>query len=112
MKLPLAIVLLILPAAVVGSDDVEIPVITNLYTFSGLSPAISKDATKSIVNKVGAEKIATTIRDVKTTVCGAVESGDIKVYFTFDADGKVFGIGASAGAGIEVTFNCERGKSP
>jgi hypothetical protein len=118
MKTILAGILIIFPMSIFAADDIKIPFITNVNT---LNENISKSAqiyeksppwsTNSTVKNIDGNKIANTIRDVKTTVCSAVESGSVKVYFTLDVEGKILGIGASSGAGIEVTFNCEKSKS-
>lgn len=116
MKTLLLVVFFIFPITIFAADDIKIPFITNVNT---VNDALLKGAqnsnkdincnTKPIVKEIDGNKIAKTIREVKTTVCSAVESGSIKVYFTLDVEGKIFGIGASSGAGIEVTFNCGKG---
>ncbi len=122
MKHIATFILVSLPLASFGAENNDIPFITNsysdsvsepgYYSYRRSPPVVSGQDTGSIVNKIGSEKIASTIRDVKTSVCSGVDDGSVKVYFTLDAAGMVFGIGASAGAGIEVTFNCENDKSP
>jgi len=113
MKTILLVLFIIFPIAVFGTDDIKIPFITNVNTLNESNSKSTQDYeksinwnTKPIVKEIAGNEIAKTIHDVKTTVCGAVESGSVKVYFTLGAEGKILGIGASSGAGIEVTFNC------
>ncbi len=73
-------------------------------------------ASPIIEEKISSEKvqindIKAKIKLVKEVVCEAAGDADIKVWFSFDAEGKVLGIGASAQSGIEVTFHCKNSKT-
>ena len=48
------------------------------------------------------------IKRVRTAVCDATEESDVRVWVSFDASGKLLGVGASAQSGLEVTFHCKR----
>ncbi|MEX1227212.1 MAG: hypothetical protein WEB64_10710 [Marinobacter sp.] len=62
---------------------------------------------QQITTEVEGRMLESAIRNVKSTICSSVGDAAVKVYFTFDASAKVFGIGTSTGAGIEVTFDCK-----
>lgn len=101
------------------AEDKTIPVLVKTVSFQ-----VDKNGAKELVplkalpntagfTKITFEKvdfkqelIVTTIKKVKKTICTAVEVGDVTVYFSFDTEAKLFGIGASSEAGIEVTFKC------
>ncbi len=65
-----------------------------------------EDNISSNILIISDEQITGSINKVKKTICSAVKNGEVKVYFSFDAEAGIFGIGASAGAGFEVTFKC------
>lgn len=112
------LILLVAGLALSGAsyaDDDSIYVITNKTVASSQAgelaalefPAyIEQD---SFSTKVEANALKSAIGNARSAICSSVGDATVKVYFTFDADAKVFGIGTSTGAGIEVTFECASG---
>ncbi|WP_421911258.1 hypothetical protein [Marinobacter sp.] len=96
------------------ADDNSIYVITNssmpVSFYGAPSTPLMYGGTPSynqVVSEVERGKLEAAIRDVRSSICNSVENASVKVYFTFDADAKIFGIGTSTGAGIEVNFECK-----
>ena len=56
---------------------------------------------------IDTEKVVETINGIKLTMCAAIGEGDVKVYFTTGGSAGI-ALTASFGAGIEVTFKCEK----
>ena len=73
----------------------------------GDKPQFFASAFQNKVSNIPIKEIKDTIAKVKGTVCEAVKPGTVKVWFSFDAEGKILGIGSSAQGGIEVTFECK-----
>lgn len=113
-KVRLSFIVLLLASPVLAKD-VQIPFVTNTYEYTNATGTHNPELTvrpvmmskKTQVTDVTSNKVEETIRNVKNTVCSVVENGSVKVYFSFDVEGKVFGVGTSSEAGIEVTFECK-----
>lgn len=90
-----------------GKSEISetIPFIVQDRVIMNDSFAINRSSSVNI--EVG--EIQSYLKKIRSAVCDTVGDADIRVWLTVEADGKILGIGASGGAGLEVTFHC--GKS-
>jgi len=56
---------------------------------------------------VSTDEVKELIKEVKDSVCSTIGDADVRVWLSFDASGKVLGIGTSTQAGMEVSFHCK-----
>lgn len=112
LKLTLLVLGLIFSASIRAQDD-TILVITYepipqgpLVGFSNIGNTFVPGL-ESVPVEIEKESLEDAVRKVKSSICLAVGDASVKVYFTFDAGMRAFGLGTSAGAGIEVTFDCK-----
>jgi len=119
MKHFIALIALTLPILALPAeppaDEKTIQFIRNQYQIgytdaSNITNGRPRGGDENPLIDVGVDIIAKTIHSVKNSMCQAVYNGSVKVFFSVDASGKFFGIGASMGSGIEVTFQCNSGK--
>ncbi|MBY0544680.1 MAG: hypothetical protein K2Q14_03935 [Gammaproteobacteria bacterium] len=94
----------------------SLPINQSCYTSRGqvqapISSKICLSGGDSVMQQVdiSSDKIRNTIRNIQNTICNVVtDNTDIKVWFSIDASGKLFGIGTATQSGLEITFHCTR----
>lgn len=71
--------------------------------------ASSEDETS--ISNIPVAELKKVTSQMHNSVCASIGDGDVRVWFSIDADGKLLGVGASAESGLEVTFHCKKSKS-
>lgn len=72
-----------------------------------ISPSSAIVEQTTLTNNIPIAEVHNLILKIKQSACSSVGDGDIKVWITVDASGKLLGIGASTQSGIEVTLHCK-----
>lgn len=91
-------------------ENVTIPVMPNTLTVANNNNHADFMASvkgNNAPTQISAPQIAKFIKDIKSTACYADKHSTVKVWISFDASLKAFGVGTSSNAGMEVTFNCD-----